>query len=165
MAVMNPHASDRIRAWLPDDAVIDIVARPEGPEPAGWSAQIPAFRISGHGESREDAVSRARAQLLSYFEQASAQGQSYEAAMRSFVRLLGLLFVVALALTIARHKNASWWRVPGDMLLTDDWEAARESIEILDDEETMTALRESDEDFAAGRMRPYEEIRRELGLG
>lgn len=169
MAVATEHdAPERLQRWVPDDEVIDIVARRERQAPYAWSAQIPAFRIKERGESRDDAVSRAREQLLSYFSQAEGEGKTYEqaqAARKTLLQMVALVFLLLLAIKAASGKDVSWWRVPGDMLVADDWDAARETIEILQDEETMSALRESDEDLAAGRVRPYEDVRRDLGLG
>lgn len=169
MAIATEHdASQRLQRWLPDDAVIDIVARRERRTPDAWSAEIPAFRINERGESRDDAVGRAREQLLSYFSRAEREGKSYKeaaAARKSLLQVFALLFLLLLAIKATRDKDASWWRVPGDMLIAEDWDAARETMEILQDEDTMTALRESDEDLAAGRVRPYEDVRRDLGLG
>lgn len=160
--------SERLQRWLPDDAVIDIIARREPRAVGAWSAAIPAFRITERGESRDAAIARARKQLLSYFSDAQEQGKSYEeavAARKSLLQAFALLFLLLLAIKAARNRDATWWRVPGDMLIAEDWDAARETIEILQDEETMAALRESDEDLAAGRVRPYEDVRRDLGLG
>ena len=169
MSVATEHeASERLQRWLPDDAVIDIVARRERRASNPWTAEIPTFRIRQPGDSRDDAVARAREQLVSYFSEALGQGKSYEEAAAARKRLIqgfGLLFLLLLAIKVARDKDASWWRVPGDMLVAEDWEAARETVEILQDEETMAALHESDEDLDAGRVRPYEEVRRDLGLG
>lgn len=165
MAIATEYdTSERLQRWLPDDAVIDIVARRERRTPHAWSAEIPAFRIAERGESRDDAGARAREQLLSYFSQAEGEGKSYEqaqAARKSLLQMIALAFLLLLAIKAASGKDVSWWRVPGDMLVADDWDAARETIEILQDEETMTALRESDEDLAAGRVRPYEDVRRD----
>jgi prevent-host-death family protein len=46
----------------------------------------------------------------------------------------------------------------------DEWEALAETVEILQDEETLAALRESEEDVRAGRVFSLDEVRRELGL-
>jgi len=40
-----------------------------------------------------------------------------------------------------------------------------ETLEILQDEELLNALRESEEDVKNGRLTPLHEVRRELGLG
>ncbi len=40
-----------------------------------------------------------------------------------------------------------------------------ETLEILQDEELLNALRESEEDVKNGRLTPLLEVRRELGLG
>ncbi len=46
----------------------------------------------------------------------------------------------------------------------DEYEQLEETLEILGDEETLTALRESEEDVRAGRVFSLEAVRRELGL-
>ena len=48
---------------------------------------------------------------------------------------------------------------------TEEWEALEETLEVLQDEETVAALRESEEDVKAGRLFSLDEVRRELGLG
>lgn len=50
------------------------------------------------------------------------------------------------------------------VISTVEWEALEETIEILQDEETPAALRESEEDVRAGRLFSLDEVRRELGL-
>ena len=47
----------------------------------------------------------------------------------------------------------------------DEYEALEETLEILGDEETLTALRESEADVQAGRVFELGAVRRELGLG
>ena len=39
-----------------------------------------------------------------------------------------------------------------------------ETVAMLEDEATMAALGESDEDPVAGRIRPYEDVRHDLGF-
>jgi antitoxin YefM len=46
----------------------------------------------------------------------------------------------------------------------DQWEAIDETLEILQDEETLRALRESADDVEAGRLFSLDQIKRELGL-
>ena len=46
----------------------------------------------------------------------------------------------------------------------EEWEAVEETLEILQDAETLAALRESAEDVKAGRLFSLDEVRRELGL-
>jgi antitoxin YefM len=46
----------------------------------------------------------------------------------------------------------------------DEYESLIETLEVLSDPELMAALAESDEDVAAGRVQPWEEVKRELGL-
>jgi antitoxin YefM len=50
------------------------------------------------------------------------------------------------------------------MLSPDEYEALEETIDVLNDEETLEALRESAADVDAGRLRAWAEVRRELGL-
>ena len=50
------------------------------------------------------------------------------------------------------------------MLPVEEYEAIEETIEVLEDEEALAALRESAEDVAAGRLERWEDVRRELGL-
>ncbi len=45
-----------------------------------------------------------------------------------------------------------------------EWEALEETVEILQDDELLAALRESEEDVQAGRLSSLEEVKRELGL-
>jgi prevent-host-death family protein len=45
-----------------------------------------------------------------------------------------------------------------------EWEALEETVEILQDDELLAALRESEEDVQAGRLSTLEEVKRELGL-
>ena len=44
-------------------------------------------------------------------------------------------------------------------------EVLEETLEILQDEELLKALRESEQDVKNGRLTPLREVRRELGLG
>ena len=46
----------------------------------------------------------------------------------------------------------------------EEWEALEETIEVLQDEQLLAALRESEEDVKAGRLFSLDEVRRELGL-
>ena len=46
----------------------------------------------------------------------------------------------------------------------EEWEALEETVEVLQDEDLLTALRESEEDVKAGRLFSLDEVRRELGL-
>lgn len=48
---------------------------------------------------------------------------------------------------------------------TAEYDALEETMEILNDEDLLTALRESEEDVKARRVVPLERVRRELGLG
>jgi antitoxin YefM len=47
---------------------------------------------------------------------------------------------------------------------TEEWEALEETLEILQDEATLAALGESEEDVKAGRVFSLDEVRRKLGL-
>ena len=51
------------------------------------------------------------------------------------------------------------------VLSSEEYEALSETLEILEDGETLAALRESEADVKAGRVYPADEVRRELGLG
>lgn len=51
------------------------------------------------------------------------------------------------------------------MVSADEYEALEETLEVLNDEETLAALRESEEDVQAGRVFTLDTVRRELGLG
>jgi prevent-host-death family protein len=46
----------------------------------------------------------------------------------------------------------------------EEWEALEETVEILQDEELLAALRESEEDVKADRLFSLDEVKRELGL-
>lgn len=50
------------------------------------------------------------------------------------------------------------------ILSADEYEALEETLEILSDEDTLEALREAEEDVRAGRVRPWEDVKRDLGL-
>lgn len=56
-------------------------------------------------------------------------------------------------------------RPAGVLISAAELEAIEETLEILQDEETVRALRESEEDVKAGRLSTLPEVRRELGLG
>lgn len=47
----------------------------------------------------------------------------------------------------------------------DEYEALEETLDVLNNEETLMALRESEEDVQAGRVFTLDAVRRELGLG
>lgn len=46
----------------------------------------------------------------------------------------------------------------------EEWEALEETVEVLQDEELLGALREGEKDVKAGRLFSLDEVRRELGL-
>jgi prevent-host-death family protein len=46
----------------------------------------------------------------------------------------------------------------------DEQEVLEETLEILQDESLLDALRESEEDVKAGRLKTLDEVRRDLGL-
>jgi len=50
------------------------------------------------------------------------------------------------------------------VISTEEWEALEETLEILQDDETLAALRESEQDVIAGRLFSLAEVRRDLGL-
>ncbi|MGH2723799.1 MAG: type II toxin-antitoxin system Phd/YefM family antitoxin [Actinomycetota bacterium] len=55
-------------------------------------------------------------------------------------------------------------RPAGVLVPVEEQEALEETLEILQDEELLDALRESEEDVKAGRLNTLDEVRRELGL-
>jgi antitoxin YefM len=55
-------------------------------------------------------------------------------------------------------------RPAGVVLSSDEYEALTETLGVLEDEEAMDALRESEADVRAERVYSLEEVRRELGL-
>jgi antitoxin YefM len=55
-------------------------------------------------------------------------------------------------------------RPAGVVLSSAEYEALAETLEVLEDDETLEALRESEADVRAGRVYPLDEVRRELGL-
>jgi len=61
---------------------------------------------------------------------------------------------------ITRHGRPTAVLVPAD-----EQEALEETLEILQDEDLLEALRESQEDVEAGRLKTLREVRRDLGLG
>jgi antitoxin YefM len=50
------------------------------------------------------------------------------------------------------------------VLSSEEYDALTETLEVLEDGETLEALRESEADVQAGRVYPLSEVRRELGL-
>lgn len=55
-------------------------------------------------------------------------------------------------------------RPVGVMLSSEEYEAITETLEVLADEQTLDALRESATDVEVGRVYSLAEVRRELGL-
>jgi prevent-host-death family protein len=55
-------------------------------------------------------------------------------------------------------------RPAGVVLSNEEYEALAETLEVLEDEEALEALRESEADVRAGRLHSLDEVRRELGL-
>ncbi len=51
------------------------------------------------------------------------------------------------------------------VLSTEEWEAIEETLEILQDEEALEALRESEADVQAGRLTSLSEVLRDLRRG
>lgn len=47
---------------------------------------------------------------------------------------------------------------------TEDYAALEETLEVLQDQEALAALRESEEDVTAGRLFSLDEVKRELGV-
>lgn len=50
------------------------------------------------------------------------------------------------------------------LMSMDEWESWEETIEVLSDEETMVALKRSEEDVKAGRLVDWDEVKRDLDL-
>jgi len=50
------------------------------------------------------------------------------------------------------------------LMSMDEWESWKETIEVLSDEETMAALKRSEEDVKAGRLVDWDEVKRDLDL-
>ncbi|MEX2546452.1 MAG: type II toxin-antitoxin system Phd/YefM family antitoxin [Chloroflexota bacterium] len=68
----------------------------------------------------------------------------------------------------SRHEHVVITRNgrPAAVLVSaDEQQVLEESLEILQDEELLGALRESEEDVRSGRLISLLEVRRELGLG
>lgn len=55
-------------------------------------------------------------------------------------------------------------RPAGVILSNVEYEALMETLEVLEDDEALEALRESEADVRAGRVYSLEEVRREVGL-
>lgn len=55
-------------------------------------------------------------------------------------------------------------RPAGVVLANDEYEALVETLEVLEDDDALEALRESEADVKAGRVHALDEVRRELGL-
>lgn len=67
----------------------------------------------------------------------------------------------------ARHEHiiiTRKGRPTAVVISPDEWDTIEETLDVLQDEETLAALRESDEDVKAGRLFTLDEVRRELGL-
>ncbi len=67
----------------------------------------------------------------------------------------------------ARHEHVVITRNgrPAAVVLSAaEWEAIQETLEVLADEPTLEALRQSEQDVRAGRLSPLDDVRGELGL-
>ena len=67
----------------------------------------------------------------------------------------------------ARHEHVVITRKgrPAAILVSpEEWEAIEETLDILQDQDALQALRESEEDVKAGRLYSVDEVRREFGL-
>ena len=51
------------------------------------------------------------------------------------------------------------------VISSEEYEALTETLEVLEDDQILDALRESESDVRAGRTQTLAEVRRELGLG
>jgi hypothetical protein len=64
-------------------------------------------------------------------------------------------------LVIAMIKSGE----PGVFVVpSDEYEGYMQTLEMMEDDEAQVALREGEQDERDGRVRPYEETRRDLGL-
>jgi hypothetical protein len=164
--MVEAETAERLRSWLPPNAVIDVVADRD-PGSAEWRARVPAFLIEVTGTSRRTAVEDARNQLLIHLLSAERHGKSFEEAAtgRRGLQTIALLFTFKVYLESRRGEDATWLRLPGESFLGEGWDLAAETAGLLSNEEAMAALREADADLEAGRVEPYEDVRRDLGLG
>lgn len=67
----------------------------------------------------------------------------------------------------ARHEHVVITRKgrPAAVVVSpEEWDAIEETLEVLQDEQTLADLRESAKDVKAGRMFSLDDVRRELGL-
>ena len=67
----------------------------------------------------------------------------------------------------ARHEHLVITRKgrPAAVVVSpEEWDAIEETLGVLQDEETLADLRESEKDVQAGRLFSLDEVRRELGL-
>jgi antitoxin YefM len=67
----------------------------------------------------------------------------------------------------ARHEHLVITRKgrPAAVVVSpEEWDAIEETLETLQDDELLAALRESEKDVEAGRLFSLDEVRRELGL-
>ena len=68
---------------------------------------------------------------------------------------------------VARHEHVVITRngrPEGVVISNEEYEAIAETLEILDDDDTLAALRESAADVRAGRLHGLDQVRRDLGL-
>jgi prevent-host-death family protein len=52
----------------------------------------------------------------------------------------------------------------GLLMSMDEWESWEETFEVLQDEELLEALKQSEEDVRAGRLHHWDEVKRDLDL-
>jgi antitoxin YefM len=67
----------------------------------------------------------------------------------------------------ARHEHVVITRQgrPAAIVVSpQEWDAIEETLDVLQDEDALAALRESEKDVKAGRLFTLDEVRRELGL-
>jgi len=50
------------------------------------------------------------------------------------------------------------------LMSMDEWASWEETLEVLSDEETLAALKRSEEDVQAGRLVEWDEVKQDLGL-
>lgn len=56
-------------------------------------------------------------------------------------------------------------RPAGVVLSSEEYQALVETLQVLEDDDTLAALREGETDAREGRVYPMDEVRRDLGLG
>lgn len=66
--------------------------------------------------------------------------------------------------TMARITITKQGRPRAVLLSADEYEEIIETLEVLSDPKIMASIKQSEKDIKAGRVIPYEEVAKELGL-